>query len=223
MKTAGLASHDMLELMVTSLVLLRHGQSTWNLHGRLQGQTMDVELTELGVQQAQNAAEQLAASLPAGTPIFSSDQRRAQQTAEIVAAALVSQIHFDARLREQDLGEMTGKLASELSALPTPTGQHISEIRWGGGESVADVYQRSLEFLAELPAVPRAIIVGHGDALRILAAAADGRGHRDVDYDLVLDNAEPLPINWSGAIDSPVGDHAASHRLLRMRSDTGLG
>ncbi len=189
--------HDMLSLMGTRLVLLRHGQSTWNLAGRLQGQTMDVELTELGRQQAHCAAKRLAAAMPSATPIFCSDQLRARQTAEIVAAELRSPIYFDARLREQDLGDMTGKFASELAALPTPSGLHISEIRWGGGESVADVYQRSLDFLADWPAdLELGIVVGHGDSLRILAAAAAGNDHRNVDYSLVLANAEPLEIVW---------------------------
>lgn len=182
------------------LVLLRHGLSTWNVEGRLQGQTMDVPLTARGLEQAGQAADAISRLVPAGTPVWSSDQRRARQTAEIVAARLGSELHLSPLLREQGLGELEGRLTHELSPEPVPPGQHISEIRWGGGESVADVYARSAQFLHDLPPhLGDAVIVGHGDSLRILLAALAGRGHREVDYDVVLGNCVPVIAEIDGA------------------------
>ena len=156
--------------------LVRHGESTWNRERRLQGQTMDVPLTPLGRVQAVEAAAQL----PAGVRLISSDQLRALDTAQIIADHLGGKVEVDARLREQGLGELEGKHYDDLAAEPTPPGQHITEVRWGGGESVQDVHARVTAFLADL--ATDAILVSHGDTIRILCAAIDGLGHRDVEW-----------------------------------------
>lgn len=177
--------------------MLRHGQSTWNVEGRLQGQSVDVELSPMGISQAHVAAKQISDFVSPGSPVFTSDLTRAVQTAEIVAAALGSELILDERLREQGLGDMEGRFSHELVALPTPAGQHISEVRWSGGESVQDVYQRSLAFLHDLPTgLDSAVVVGHGDALRIMHAALSGRGHRDIDYQQRWENARPVTVQW---------------------------
>lgn len=178
---------------MAKLILLRHGESTWNVEGRLQGQTMDVPLTERGLAQAREAADAVARVVPDGTPVWSSDQLRARQTAEVVADRLSSEVCLSPLLREQALGDLEGRLTSELSAEPVTEGEHISEIRWGGGESVADVYVRSQSVLEQLPDADL-VIVGHGDSLRILLAALEDRGHRDVDYDVVFDNCVALAV-----------------------------
>lgn len=178
---------------MTRLVLVRHGESTWNVEGRLQGQTMEVPLTKRGQEQARLVADEVARLVPADTPVWSSDQLRARQTAEVVADRLSSEVCLSPLLREQALGELEGRLTSELSAEPVPEGEHISEIRWGGGESVADVYVRSQSVLEQLPDGDL-VIVGHGDSLRVLLAALEDRGHRDVDYDVVFDNCVALAV-----------------------------
>lgn len=181
------------------LILLRHGESTWNREGRLQGQTMEVPLTPLGLRQAHEAAERVAALTGVGTPVWSSDQLRARQTAEVVAARLEGRLETSGLLREQALGDMEGVLSSELTAQPVPDGKDISEIRWGGGESVADVHARSRAFLDSLPEMPRdVVIVGHGDSLRVLLAVVEGRSHRDVDYSFTFANATPVSLPWPG-------------------------
>ena len=162
--------------------LVRHGESTWNVEGRLQGQTMDVPLTDRGRTQAAAAAELIRQSVGGDVRIVASDQLRAADTAAIIAAALGVGVVHDARLREQSLGEMEGRLASELAPLPTPEGSHISEIRWGGGESVADVHARCRDFVAAQPAAGDLVVVSHGDTLRVMLAVLAGIGHRDVDW-----------------------------------------
>lgn len=174
------------------IVLVRHGQSTWNLEHRIQGQTMGVPLTAAGRRQAWRAALQVRRMVPRHTPVWSSDQRRAVQTAHPIGLLLGSRIRTDVRLREQALGDMEGKLSSELEPLPVPRGQHIAEIRWGGGESVLDVWLRCRDLLHDLAADPHrgdaAILVTHGDTLRVMVAALDGGTHRDLDFTMGVGN-----------------------------------
>lgn len=154
---------------------------------------MDVPLTELGREQAADARDSLADV--ALTAIWSSDQLRALQTAEIVASAHALDIRPEPLLREHAFGELEGRLTSELEAQPVPEGQHISEIAWGGGESSADVYERMerlIEVLrAEFGPQSQVVLVSHGDSIRTLLAALDGRGHRDIE-DLRVPNATVL-------------------------------
>jgi broad specificity phosphatase PhoE len=181
---------------VTFFVLVRHGQSTWNLEHRLQGQRMDVPLSPLGRRQADTAVSRVAALVPASTPVYSSDQDRALQTASPIADALDVLPIPDPRLREQDLGRMEGLLPEQLTPEPAPEGVDIADVRWGGGESLADVAARLRSFLADLAIADgghspaRAVIVSHGDTLRVLLALLDGRSHRECDFDLVLGNGE---------------------------------
>lgn len=161
--------------------LVRHGQSVWNLERRLQGQTMDVPLTPLGMSQARAAAGLLAHRPVAA--IWSSDQLRALQTAEVLAAALGVPVQLSRALREQGLGSLEGRHYDDLVEEPVPEGLHISEVRWGGGESVADVHRRLTAFLAALPkSQGDVVLVSHGDTLRVLLAVLAGRGHREVEW-----------------------------------------
>lgn len=77
------------------IFLSRHGQTQWNLSGRLQGH-LDSPLTPLGIKQAQQLA--LKADSLGIKRVISSDLGRAIQTAEIVASQLSCPINFDAGL-----------------------------------------------------------------------------------------------------------------------------
>ena len=75
---------------MTRIVLVRHGQSTWNLEHRVQGQTMEVPLTRRGHRQAGEAGRKVAVLVPRHTALLSSDQKRALQTAQRVGCAIGS-------------------------------------------------------------------------------------------------------------------------------------
>ena len=140
------------------LHLLRHGQSVWNVEERVQGQTHHVPLTADGVRQAREARERLA-----GVPlaaVLSSDQVRARQTADVVAAAHGLPVRETELLREQGLGELEGRRYSELQEEATPEGVHVSEVRWGGGESMADVAARLRVLVDQLRAAMSAVFHG---------------------------------------------------------------
>ncbi|MEX2586601.1 MAG: histidine phosphatase family protein [Actinomycetota bacterium] len=94
------------------MLIVRHGQSIWNLHGRWQGQA-DPPLSPEGEHQALDAANCLF-----GTGIhriFASDLQRARRTAEILAEHLgVATVTTDAGLRELDVGKWTGLTRDEI-------------------------------------------------------------------------------------------------------------
>jgi broad specificity phosphatase PhoE len=86
---------------VTRIHLVRHGETEWNRELRWQGHS-DPPLNERGRDQARSLAAALARR--PFTAVYSSDLRRASETAEIVAAPLGLAVHVDSRLREIDVG-----------------------------------------------------------------------------------------------------------------------
>lgn len=166
------------------LHLIRHGQSTWNAEGRLQGQTMAVPLTDLGWRQASDAAANLGLNRLAA--VWSSDQLRAHQTAEVIAMSHGLDVTVTPLLREQALGELEGTLIRDLREESVPEGRHISEVCWGGGESVQQVHQRMRRLCDALDEqfdeTDEVALISHGDTLRILMTVLDGRGHREIDW-----------------------------------------
>ncbi len=157
------------------LWLIRHGQSTWNAERRLQGRA-DPPLSELGHWQAQRVAEALCNRVEQPIALYSSDQRRAMETAEPIAAALGLTIHPDPRLREHDMGEATGHTWEELlERYP-----HLLEIdaagksvlpHLPGAESPQEAMERITAAFEEIVARHEAeggeiIIVAHGGVFR---------------------------------------------------------
>ena len=95
------------------MLLLRHGQTTWNAERRWQGWS-DAPLSELGERQALDAAAHLGGA--GFTRVCSSDLSRARRTAELLADALGigGHVFVDAGIREHDVGVFSGRLTSEL-------------------------------------------------------------------------------------------------------------
>jgi 2,3-bisphosphoglycerate-dependent phosphoglycerate mutase/probable phosphoglycerate mutase len=156
------------------LILLRHGQTDYNVAGRMQGH-LDSILTDAGREQAVAAAPVLAALAP--DRLISSDLRRAADTAEVVGQACGLPVKFDARLRETHLGRWQGRSVAEIERdEPGAISTWRSDPAWAppGGESRVDVVLRSRpvvdeldEELADDPAEPAAssetvLLVAHG-------------------------------------------------------------
>lgn len=185
----------------TRVHLIRHGESTWNRDGIIQGAHRGVTepvLTETGRADAARAGLALAALLgaPGGyreLSLWSSDLMRALQTAEIISVALrpggwSASVRNETGLREQALGDLEGERADSLPAQEVPEGQHISEVRWGGGESMRDVHERVGEWFA--PALieqpEHLVVISHEHTIRASLAWLRQRSHRDIDW------AEPI-------------------------------
>src|SRR4030095_2805652 len=93
------------------VIIVRHGQTEWNIKGIRQG-NLDSRLTEKGMAQAKALAQRLARE--SFTALYSSDLGRAVQTAEEVASVTGHEIITDPRLRERHLGIFQGLSGEEI-------------------------------------------------------------------------------------------------------------
>lgn len=158
----------------STLILLRHGETEWNLHGRWQGQAEDTLLTEKGREQARVVARRLLA-YPIRA-IYSSDLRRAFETAEIVGQELGLAPASWPDLRESDVGLWTGKTWAEIAATwPEQIAAMLAgeDVRRGGGETYGELRARMATAAEDIIARhPRETVlaVTHGAALRMLVA-----------------------------------------------------
>lgn len=162
--------------------LVRHGQSEWNVLRLTQGQTHHPRLTDLGRQQAARAAELIAADAPTRSPrVVSSDLARATETAEIIGARLGADVTHDERLREQHLGALEGRGYDETWAVAEDHDWSDPALPVAGGESLLDVHRRMTAALAEHAAVP-AVLVSHGDAIRVAVAHLAGHAPHEAPW-----------------------------------------
>jgi len=167
--------------------LVRHGESTWNVGGLIQGQDDAATLTALGRRQAARAAEELR-SRPIHA-LYASDLRRARQSAEIVGRALGLPVHYDAALRERCFGALEGLPQHSLD--PTVigiNGQRIVDVqaRPERGESLQDMYERVGAFVDRIAGQRDAgdvVIVAHGGSIRALLASFAGVPFQDAPWD----------------------------------------
>jgi broad specificity phosphatase PhoE len=149
--------------VVTTLLLVRHGETDWNADGRLQGHT-DRPLSEYGRRQARQLAGELEAEeLEA---IYSSDLRRARETAEIVGERLGLPVELDSDLREKNWGNWEG-----LSLVERDRVEFV-------GESTKAHQERTLRALRRIaerhPGDSRVLVVTHGGSMRRVQVAAMG-------------------------------------------------
>jgi glucosyl-3-phosphoglycerate phosphatase len=172
-------------LPMQRLVLWRHGRTEWNATGRFQGQ-LDPPLDAQGRSQANRVAPELAAELPVGqTAVVSSDLRRAAETAASLTAVLGVPLRVDPRLREHGMGSWEGLTRDEVAdRYPEQYADWVAgrPVRGRGGEDAADVANRALAALAELPPQPVAVVVTHGGTAGRLMERLLGLGpeHRRV-------------------------------------------
>ena len=162
----------------THLILVRHGETLWNLEGRRQGQA-DSPLTRLGIAQAQAIAERLADE-PVDA-LYSSDLTRALVTAEHVGAACGLPVLPDAKLREKSFGVLEGLRHAEVQARYPEVAAQVErkspDYVPPGGESLAAAQQRGIAALTDLAqrhSDERLIVVSHGALLGMFLRHALG-------------------------------------------------
>ena len=149
----------------TQVLIIRHGQSTWNADGRWQGHA-DPPLSGEGIMQAREAAPRL------GTfdAVFASDLQRARHTADLLSAELgIGPVIVEPLLRERAAGEWTGLTRMEIEeGWP---GALASGGRPEGYEGDAEVFQRGIAALAlahRLTSGGTVLAVSHGGLIRAL-------------------------------------------------------
>lgn len=111
------------------LVLVRHGESEWNVERRIQGQS-GTGLSDRGQHQAKHAATWIADVYPAAR-LVTSDLQRCLETVAPIAAALGRDPVEDPGVRERDFGRWTGKLVTEVADEDPDVWR-----RWAEGEDV---------------------------------------------------------------------------------------
>ena len=133
------------------LLLVRHGQTEWNADGRYQGQS-DVKLSDEGRAQAKRLAENFPnVRLDA---IYSSDLKRAAETAEIVGAKFEIPVWKEKNFREISFGDWEGLTYKEISEKwPMEAGNLFlapDRLQIPGGESFQEVQRRAMRKIKEL-------------------------------------------------------------------------
>ncbi|MBN1313409.1 MAG: histidine phosphatase family protein [Anaerolineae bacterium] len=184
---------------MTRLVLIRHGKTDWNLEGRYQGQA-DQPLNELGRSQAEKLAEQLAGQT--FEAIYSSDLRRAQETARYLAEKVGLQVQLETRLREVNQGEWEGMLVGDIAANYPNEWEMLQRdpvhARPPGGESAAELSTRIWEAVDEISARHTAgpvVIVSHGLALAAILCRVRNLPLSRI-FRLVPDNTHSIEVDW---------------------------
>ena len=148
---------------MTTLLLVRHGETDWNADGRLQGHT-DRPLSDFGRRQARQLADELAGEdLEA---IYASDLARARETAEIVGEQLGLPVVLEPDLREKDWGTWEGLTAVERDRV-----EFVGESTEAHRERILHALRRISE---RHPVGGSVLVVTHGGSMRRVQTAALG-------------------------------------------------
>jgi broad specificity phosphatase PhoE len=163
-------------MMKTTITVIRHGETDWNVSGRVQGHS-DIPLNENGIEQANLLAGRLS-SWPIET-IYSSDLVRARQTASILGDELGLQPIPDAAWRERNGGEFEGLTAEELREVSSELPSQIRDKDWAppGGESniqVADRVRQAFDRVVHDHPGEMIAVVTHGGAIITLLSLVAG-------------------------------------------------
>ena len=194
-----------------TLFIVRHGQTVWNKEDRIQGHT-DVALSERGIQQARSLRERLAAARIDAA--YSSDLRRASETAEIVLSGRDVPLYAMPELREYRKGAHEGLTFDEVRArfpneFPTYVTKDL-DFAPEGGESTRAVSARMAGVVNEITQKhldDSVLVVGHGGSLRAAMRALLGM---------------PLDGNWRfyfGNCTLTIVDVHADNAVLRLFND----
>lgn len=163
----------------TRIVAIRHGETAWNVDTRIQGQ-LDIPLNETGREQARRVGLSLAGESFAA--IYSSDLKRADETARAVAGPVGLPVIGEKGLRERAFGLFEGKTFAEIEATWPE-----SALRWRkrdpdftpeGGESLLQLRERVNRTVHELAARhpgEQIVMVAHGGVLDVLYRLATGQ------------------------------------------------
>jgi probable phosphoglycerate mutase len=167
------------------IYFIRHGETDWNLEGRLQGQK-DIPLNDVGRVQAEEAARKLQALVPRFEDLayVASPMTRTRETMEIVRATLglhPEVYRLDDRLVELTFGVWEGMTWKEVRKAEPALAALREQDKWhyappGGGESYAMLVDRIRPILDDL--TRDTVIVAHGGVARAFLAICCGVSSR---------------------------------------------
>lgn len=164
--------------MATQVILIRHGQTDWNVEPRFRG-LADIPLNEAGVAQAEALARRLA-SEPI-VAVYSSPLQRALHTAEIIAQPHALPVEPVPGFTSVDYGDWEGMLVEEVARqhreLFDVLRRHPEQLRFPGGEGLDQVRDRAFPALMGIlhrHPDQRIVVVTHQVVTRTLLCAALG-------------------------------------------------
>jgi broad specificity phosphatase PhoE len=213
-------SFDWMTAPATRVLLVRHGQSEWNLTGRWQGQT-DPPLTDLGRNQARSATR----SLGVVDAIWSSDLQRAAETAAIISGELgVGPVVLDPDLRERKAGEWQGLTRAEidqqypgyLEPPPDVSGEGWVPRRPPGWESDEDLTVRVRRVLLRIRrevGPGEVLVVAHAGLLFLVERGLGADGERLANLD----------GRWIDVTDESFGGNGAEPDQAQLADIARLG
>jgi 2,3-bisphosphoglycerate-dependent phosphoglycerate mutase len=193
-------------------VLVRHGQSEWNLKNLFTG-WRDVDLTDVGVNEAKTAGKKLKAKGLAFDLVFTSALKRAQRSADLILGELGQTnlpITRDLALNERDYGDLSGLNKDDARAKWGEEQVHVWRRSYAvappGGESLRDTGARVWPYYIHniQPHVlrgQRVLIAAHGNSLRALIMALDGLSADEI---VKTELATGVPIVYRLNADSTV-------------------
>ena len=198
---------------MSTLILIRHGQSQWNAENRFTG-WVDTPLSENGRAEAKRAGEHLAERGIRVDRAYTSTLQRAIETGRIVLDGLgqgdVEQIQAW-ELNERFYGALTGRnkaqTAEEFGAEQVHIWRRSYDIPPPGGESLADTGRRALPYFRSeiIPATQEVDVVmlaAHGNSLRAIIKELDGISDDDITS---LEIATGVPIVYEMSGGEPTG------------------
>jgi len=166
--------------MVTTLILVRHGESEANRSDRFAGH-WDVPLLERGLRQAQLTADYIARHYHV-THVYASDLQRAWWTGQCIARQLDCPITAEPQMREISAGEWEGILFSRMAErYPQETAQWLQDVgnaRCPGGESVRELGVRvtaAMEDIARRHPGETVVVATHATPIRVAQCLLGGR------------------------------------------------
>jgi 2,3-bisphosphoglycerate-dependent phosphoglycerate mutase len=176
------------------LVIVRHGQSAYNLENRFTGE-LDIPLTDQGRQEARDAAMKIKNRNIAFDHAFTSALTRAHQTLSIILDVLGIEgtipVDFSKALNERNYGELQGLNKTETAAKFSAEQVHAWRRKYyerpPGGESLADTFNRVLPYYEKnivpvLAAEKNILIVAHGNSLRALMMYLEKINETDIEH-----------------------------------------
>jgi 2,3-bisphosphoglycerate-dependent phosphoglycerate mutase len=207
--------------MDRTLVLVRHGQSEWNLKNLFTG-WKNPDLTPVGIEEAKKAGQEIKKLGITFDKAFTSGLKRAQDTCDIVLKELGQSslpIVKDIQLNERDYGDLSGLNKAEAAQ------------KWGdeqvmiwrrsydtpppGGESLKDTLARVLPYYCQeiLPCVlrgERTVVVAHGNSLRALLMVLEKANKESI---MKMELETGVPVVYQLDADSTVTSKKVLHHV----------
>jgi 2,3-bisphosphoglycerate-dependent phosphoglycerate mutase len=161
--------------VLTTIVLVRHGETNWNRDRRFQGHA-DIPLSAAGLDQMRELADRIADQ--SFSVVYTSPLRRASESAELLAERLGVEVRPSDALKEVDVGAWSGLTVHEVQDRFPDGFAHWVQWRcagWSDGETYEQLGRRVVDGLGEIAKEhggKRVLAVTHGGPIRCAAAAA---------------------------------------------------